>query len=96
MLIKADTIDKIRDNVVDLLQTYTQELNVALDDGDGVDVSLPVKIRQGGPRLEVQVGIGFVKTRVKDSVAFVVSEQKELFPNETTGNPLKGANFRDT
>jgi hypothetical protein len=79
MLIKADVIDKIRDNVTNLLQTYTKELNAAMDDNDGVDISLPIKIRQGGSKLDVAVGINFIKTRVKDSVIFAVSDQKELF-----------------
>jgi hypothetical protein len=47
-----------------------------------VDVSLPVKIRAEGPKIEVLVGVSFVKTKIKDSVSFVVSEQKELFGDQ--------------
>jgi hypothetical protein len=85
MLIDQDVINKIRDSVGELLETYSKEMNVAMDDADGVDISLPVKVRQNGPKLDVQVGIGFVKTRIKDSVLFTVSSQKELFGDEGIG-----------
>lgn len=97
MLIGQDVIQKIQESIVDLLETYQKELDATATEYGGVDVSLPVKIRAEGPKVEVQVGISFVKTKIKDSVSFVVSEQKELFPGgEVSGNPLKGVNFRDS
>ena len=80
MLIGQDVIQKIQESVVDLLETYQKELNATTEEYGGADVSLPVKIRVDGPKVEAQVGISFTKSKVKDSVNFVVSEQKELFP----------------
>lgn len=86
MLIGQDVIQKIQESIVDLLETYQKELNATTEKYGGVDVSLPVKIRAEGPKIEVLVGVSFVKTKIKDSVSFVVSGQKELFPEgETDG-----------
>ena len=85
MLINETTIDKVMANIKDLLTTYLKEVNVSLDENGGVDISLPVKIRQNGQKLEVQVGIGFVKTKVKDAVVFVVDDQPGLFDGDEIG-----------
>ena len=82
MLIEKSTLGKIRANIAVLLETYLKEMNISLDENAAVDISLPVKVRQSGQKLEIQVGIGFVKTKVKDAVVFVVDDQPGLF-NET-------------
>ena len=80
MLIGQDVINKIKESIIDLLETYQKELDATTTEYGGVDVSLPVKIRVDGSKVEAQVGISFTKSKVKDSVSFVVSGQKELFP----------------
>ena len=80
MLIGQDVIQKIKESVRDLRETYQKELDATTTEYGGVDVSLPVKIRAEGPKVEVQVGVSFTKSKVRDSVSFVVSGQKELFP----------------
>lgn len=79
MLIGKSTIGKINRSITELLETYLTEMNVSLDENGGVDVALPVKIREEKQKLMVAVGISFVKTKVKDSIAFVADDQRELF-----------------
>ena len=84
MLIGKSTIGKITGTIDDLLETYLKEMNVSLDENGGVDVALPVKVKQRTEKLEVQVGISFVKNRVKDSRAFIADDQQELFVGEVS------------
>lgn len=79
MKIGTETIDNIKKVIDDLLHTYSEEINAAMGEEGVVSVSLPVKIKEKDESLDVTVGIGFVKTRVKDEIGFTVSSQEELF-----------------
>ena len=79
MKINKDVTDKIAANVGDLLTTYSDGIQAAISDEGQVAVSLPVKIIQNGDKVDIQVGISFVKERIKDTVTFTVSDQRELF-----------------
>ena len=78
-MIEKTTINQIANTVGGLLETYTKEIDAAMAEEGTLTISLPVKIKQDGPKLDVEVGIGFVKEKVKDAVGFTVTEQKELF-----------------
>ena len=79
MKIGTETIHNIKKVMDDLLHTYSEEINAAMAEEGTVSVSLPVKIKEKGESLDVTVGIGFIKTRVKDEIGFTVSSQKEIF-----------------
>ena len=78
-MIKKITIDRIANAVSGLLDTYAKEIDTAMAEEGTLSISLPVKIKQDGPKLDVEVGIGFIKEKVKDTIGFTVTEQKELF-----------------
>lgn len=67
-------IDKIPDKISGLLLTHTKDLEEAwanIGDNEALNVSFSAKIgfdKQGKPACEV--GIAFIKERVKDSVIF--------------------------
>ena len=81
-MIKKNTIDRIANAVSGLLDTYAKEIDTAMAEEGTLSISLPVKIKQHGPELDIEVGIGFVKEKVKDSIGFTMAEQAELFGNE--------------
>ena len=90
-MIDYDVIRQIKDSMGALLSNYAKEIEAAMAEEGTVAVSLPVKIKQSGPRLDIEVGIGFIKERIKDAVGFTVDRQKELFgpdgvDDETTGD----------
>ena len=62
-----------------MLLNYAKEIEIAMADEGTVTISLPVKVKQHGPELDIEVGIGFVKEKVKDAIGFTVCDQKELF-----------------
>ena len=78
-MIKKTTISQIADTISSLLEAYTKEIDAAMAEEGTLSISMPVKIKQDGQNLGVEVGIGFIKEKVKDAVGFTVSEQKELF-----------------
>lgn len=78
-MIDHDVVRQIKDSVGVLLSSYAKKIEAAMDEEGIVTISLPVKIKQSGPKLDVEVGIGFVKERVKDAVGFTIKGQKELF-----------------
>jgi len=79
MKISIDVIDKIRDSVQGLLWEHREDVSAAMIDGDDtVSISMPVKMVKKGSDLIVQVGISFVRTRVKDEAIFTVSDQAEI------------------
>ena len=67
-------VNKIPEKISDLLLTHTTDLEEAwsnIGDGEALTVSFSAKIgfdKQGKPACEV--GIAFIKERVKDSVIF--------------------------
>ncbi len=78
-MIDHDVVRGIKDGVGSLLSNYAKEIETAMAEEGTVTISLPVKIKQCGPKLDIEVGIGFVKERVKDAVGFTVDGQQELF-----------------
>ena len=78
-MIDHDVVQGIKDGIGTLLSNYTKEKETAMAEEGTVTISMPVKIKEDGPNTDVEVGIGFVKERVKDAVGFTCSEQKELF-----------------
>lgn len=81
--ISDDTIYQIKDNIGRLLSDYSAEISVAIVNEGMVTISLPVKIVQNGPKLNIDIGINFIKERIKNATSFVVDGQKELFDQET-------------
>ena len=47
-----------------------------MDSEGTVNIGIPVKITQDNGKLSVKVGIGFVRSRIKDSIDFTI--QKEM------------------
>ena len=88
MNITTEVIEKIRDSVVELLTQHKGGIGFAITDEGGVSIALPVKMVQEGEKLNVLVGINFVKDRIKDDIVFTVSDQQELFGPD--GNPSLG------
>ncbi|MBE9570094.1 MAG: hypothetical protein IMF11_05680 [Proteobacteria bacterium] len=78
-MISYDVVEQIKDTVGTLLSNYAKGIEAAMADEGTVTISLPVKIKQDGPKLDIEVGIGFVKERIRDAVGFTVDGQKELF-----------------
>lgn len=79
MKIESDVIRKISISVDGLLQKHSEDISAAMIDGDDtVSISMPVKMVKKGSELIVQVGINFVRTRVKDEAMFTVSDQAEI------------------
>jgi len=83
MKINTETIEKIKNTVGDLFTQYTKEIQTAIENEGGVSIGFPVKIVQNGERLDVQIGINFVKARIKDGVTFIVTDQLEMFQDAT-------------
>lgn len=79
MKIRTDVIEKIKDSVVELLTHYKGGIESAIKEEGMVSIALPVKMVQNGEKLDVQVGINFVKDRIKDDIVFTISDQRELF-----------------
>ena len=83
MKITPEIIEGIKGNVGALLSDHAVEIEVALCDADdALTMALPVKMLLKGSDLLIQTGINFVKTRVKDSAVFRVSDQQEMFKGE--------------
>jgi len=78
-MINPEVVNGIKDSLGNLLTDYAKEIETAIVNEGAVAVSLPVKIKQTGSDLDVEVGIGFIKEKVKDSIGFTISGQKELF-----------------
>lgn len=78
-MINYAVVKQIKDTVGTLLSNYAKEIETAMAEEGTVTISLPVKIKQSGPKLNIEVGIGFVKEKVKDAVGFTIEGQKELF-----------------
>ena len=68
MKLRTDVIEKIKDSVYGMLVTYRKGISAAITDEGGVSIALPVKIVQNGEKIDVQVGINFVKDRIKDNI----------------------------
>ena len=79
MKLNIETIKQIADSINQMLSAHSEEIEEATEIDGTVSISLPVKLEESGPEIKVKVGIGFVKTRVKDEINFVIGEQKELF-----------------
>lgn len=79
MKLRTDVIEKISDTAKALLMAYRKGISCAITNEGGVSIALPVKISQSGEKIDVQVGINFVKDRIKDDIAFTISDQIEMF-----------------
>ena len=75
-MIDQDVFKQISRCVNGLLDSYSSEIAAAMDAEGAVSISLPVKIQQKGENLDVDVKIGFIKERIKDSVSFVADKQE--------------------
>ena len=82
MRINTETIEKIKDRAGELLDTYIAEIQKAIDNEGEVSIGLPIKIRQAEERFDVQIGIGFVKSRIKDNITFSLTDQIEMFEDK--------------
>ena len=78
-MIDHNVVTRIKDGVGELLSIYAEEIETAMAEEGTVTISVPVKIKQSGPKLDIGVGISFVKERVKDAIGFTVDGQQELF-----------------
>ncbi|MCK4826681.1 hypothetical protein KA005_63680, partial [bacterium] len=94
-MIDHNVVKEIKASVGSLLSNYAKVIDCAMAEEGNVTISLPVKIKQSGPNLDVDVGIGFVKERVKDAMTFTVDGQKELFGPDGV-NLEVGINWDDT
>lgn len=82
MKIKDETINQITTNIKNLLHEYSSEIEESSEVDGTVKISIPVKLEEDGPDINVKVGISFVKTKIVDEINFVISDQKELFKND--------------
>jgi len=82
-----DVVKQIEKSVGGLLTSYAKEIELVMAEDGSVLISLPLKIKRTGPKLDIKVGIGFVKERIKDAVGFTIDGQKELFPNVVQDMP---------
>ena len=76
MDINREKLKKINNTIAELLLTYQGDITEALDSEGTVVISLPIKITEDNGKLSVKVGIGFVRSRIKDSIDFTI--QKEI------------------
>ncbi|MBW2220368.1 MAG: hypothetical protein JRF40_12905 [Deltaproteobacteria bacterium] len=83
MKINTETIEKIKNTVGDLFTQYTGGIQAAIENEGNVSIGFPVKIVQNVERFDVQIGINFVKARIKDGVTFIVTDQLEMFQDAT-------------
>lgn len=67
-----------------LLSDYAKEIEVGMADDGTLAISVPIKVKQAGPVVDVEVGISFVKEKIKDAVTFQVDGQRELFGPDGT------------
>lgn len=77
MKIDPYIINKIKDSVGELLQTYSSEIRIVVAEEGSISIALPVKIAQTVSKgLAASIGISFVKSQVKDQIGFIVGENK--------------------
>lgn len=79
MKIKDELIDSISKSFGQMLREYSTEIEEASETTGKISISLPVKLEEDGPNIDVKLGIGFVKTKITDETHFVFSEQQDLF-----------------
>jgi len=79
MKINTEIIEKIKDKAGDLLSQYIAEIQTAIENEGEVSIGLPIKIKQSEERFDIQIGISFVKARIKDGITFSLADQIEMF-----------------
>ena len=79
MKINTEIIEKIKDRAGDLLSQYIAEIQTAIENEGDISIGLPIKIKQSEERFDIQIGISFVKARIKDGITFSLTDQIEMF-----------------
>jgi len=79
MKINTEIIEKIKDRAGDLLSQYIAEIQTAIENEGDISIGLPIKIKQHEKGFDIQIGINFVKARIKDGITFSLSDQIEMF-----------------
>jgi len=83
MRITSEIIEKTKDRAGELLDSYIAEIQTAIDNEGEVSIGLPIKIKLNGERFDVQIGISFVKSRIKDNITFSLTDQQiEMFEDK--------------
>jgi len=83
MAIGQSTIDKAKDLLGDLLDTYRESINEAYIKTDELSITLNVKITPDSSGNEVKVAIKFVAEQVKDTLTEHADEEQISMFTET-------------
>lgn len=76
------TIDAIVHNIGNLLADYRTVIDTTLQEEGSISISLPIKLKGNSDQMIITAGVGFTKAKIKDTVTFELSSQREMFDDE--------------